>query len=411
MTSRDGRTAAPTDLYEVLGVPVDAPQTEIHAAFKREAKKWHTDTNKTVAAEHRIRAVNKSNSVLRDPAKRAAYDRTLPPWLDKSHVNLGAMRAGDTAHVTSKVCICRRIAGVESLRFEPEFGDFWRIHSAKRQRVDPVVIEFEIAGDVPATASAGARSTTLAVVFNGVVLEVIVEATILAAVPAAAARPAKSPPASAATGSTSPSAGPLWSPSPVTSPLRSAPAAATTGPRARSLIRSPLRVWRTIGALAGGLAAVAIFAQVLAGAGHDGSPTVPQTAAPTATTARLDTAAAAFSDAAAAANSRLLQDGRDIAAANDANQERVIYATFATDERAFLGAVDQIVFPQGLTQALDQWVSAHQAMAGTFEAASQASTPDSHGTEILKRSRAAYDAGNILRSALGLSPIASGNRT
>jgi hypothetical protein len=411
VTSRGG-TAAPTDLYEVLGVSVGASQSEILAAVKREAKKWHPDRNKAVAAEQRMRAVNTAKSVLRDPAKRAAYDRTLPPWLDTTRVNLGVLRAGATTHVASKVCICRRVDGVESLRFEPEYGDFWRIHSAKRQRVDSVVLEFEIAGDVPASASAGVRTATLAVVFNDVVLELVVGATILAAAPATAARGATSGPGPATTGPPAPSTRPVWPPSPVTSPARSAPATTAAGSSTTSSVHSPFRLWRTIGGAISGIVAVAILVQVLAGAGRDGSPTLSQTSASTDAIASPDAvaAAAAFSQAAASGNSSLLQDGRDIAEAGDANQERVIYAAFAADERTFLRAVAQIAFPQDLSQPLDQWVSAHQAMADTFAAAAQASTPEDYGTQILAQSQTAYDAGNAMRSALGLPPIAPGDR-
>ena len=129
------------------------------------------------------------------------------------------------------------------------------------------------------------------------------------------------------------------------------------------------------------------------------------------TTVTLGAAAAAFSAAAASANSSLLQDGRDIAAASDAGQERAIYAAFTNDERNLMKAVEQIVFPQEVTSPLDQWVSAHQAMADTFQGASQASTPEDYGTPILAQSQATYDAGNIMRSELGLPPIAPGNRT
>jgi len=151
---------------------------------------------------------------------------------------------------------------------------------------------------------------------------------------------------------------------------------------------------------------------VLAGAGRDGSPTLSQTSASTDAIASPDAvaAAAAFSQAAASANSSLLKDGRDIAEAGDANQERVIYAAFAADERTFLRAVAQIAFPQDLSQPLDQWVSAHQAMADTFAAAAQASTPEDYGTQILAQSQTAYDTGNAMRSALGLPPVAPGDR-
>ena len=66
------------DLYAVLGVAEDASDTDIRAAYKREALKWHPDKVKGDAdpaeAEARFKAINHAFSTLSDPDRRADYD-------------------------------------------------------------------------------------------------------------------------------------------------------------------------------------------------------------------------------------------------------------------------------------------------------------------------------------------------
>ena len=66
------------DLYAVLGVAENASDTDIRAAYKREALKWHPDKVKGDAdpaeAEARFKAINHSFSTLSDPDRRADYD-------------------------------------------------------------------------------------------------------------------------------------------------------------------------------------------------------------------------------------------------------------------------------------------------------------------------------------------------
>ncbi len=63
------------DYYEVLGVPRNASQEEIKRAFRRLARQYHPDVNKSPDAEERFKEINEAYAVLSDPEKRAAYDR------------------------------------------------------------------------------------------------------------------------------------------------------------------------------------------------------------------------------------------------------------------------------------------------------------------------------------------------
>jgi molecular chaperone DnaJ len=62
--------------YETLSVERTATETDIKAAFRKQAMQWHPDRNPgDDAAEHRFKEVNEAYEVLKDPDKRAAYDR------------------------------------------------------------------------------------------------------------------------------------------------------------------------------------------------------------------------------------------------------------------------------------------------------------------------------------------------
>ena len=63
------------DYYEVLGVPRDASEAEIKRAFRRLARQYHPDVNKSPDAEARFKEINEAYEVLSDREKRAMYDR------------------------------------------------------------------------------------------------------------------------------------------------------------------------------------------------------------------------------------------------------------------------------------------------------------------------------------------------
>ena len=64
--------------YELLGVPENADQAAIKAAFRKKAKKYHPDTNPGDAkAEQIFKELNEAYSVLSDEAKKSRYDLNL----------------------------------------------------------------------------------------------------------------------------------------------------------------------------------------------------------------------------------------------------------------------------------------------------------------------------------------------
>jgi curved DNA-binding protein CbpA len=64
------------DYYAILGVKPDATLQEIKRAYRRLARLHHPDLNKTALDDH-IKRLNEAYEVLRDPARRAAYDAQL----------------------------------------------------------------------------------------------------------------------------------------------------------------------------------------------------------------------------------------------------------------------------------------------------------------------------------------------
>jgi molecular chaperone DnaJ len=64
------------DFYAVLGVPRDAAEADIKKAYRKLAMEYHPDRNNgDKAAEEKFKLATEAYEVLRDPDKRAAYDR------------------------------------------------------------------------------------------------------------------------------------------------------------------------------------------------------------------------------------------------------------------------------------------------------------------------------------------------
>ena len=63
------------DYYDFLGVSKGASETEIKAAYRRQALKWHPDRNKSTEATAKFKEVTKAYEVLSDPKKKEMYDQ------------------------------------------------------------------------------------------------------------------------------------------------------------------------------------------------------------------------------------------------------------------------------------------------------------------------------------------------
>lgn len=72
------------DYYAVMEVPPEATPDEIKKAYRRLARRYHPDVSKEANAEEQFKALGEAYEVLKDPDKRAEYDRlrSMGPGVD-----------------------------------------------------------------------------------------------------------------------------------------------------------------------------------------------------------------------------------------------------------------------------------------------------------------------------------------
>lgn len=70
------------DYYEILGVKRDSSGAEIKSAYRKLARKFHPDVNKTKEAEQKFKDLNEAYEVLSDKEKRQRYDSLGANWQD-----------------------------------------------------------------------------------------------------------------------------------------------------------------------------------------------------------------------------------------------------------------------------------------------------------------------------------------
>src|ERR1700704_2461914 len=63
------------DYYAVMGVDRKASAEDIKQAYRKLARKYHPDVSKEPGAEEKFKEVGEAYETLKDPEKRAAYDR------------------------------------------------------------------------------------------------------------------------------------------------------------------------------------------------------------------------------------------------------------------------------------------------------------------------------------------------
>ncbi|HAF09288.1 MAG TPA: molecular chaperone DnaJ [Chloroflexi bacterium] len=80
------------DYYKTLGVQKDATAADLKKAYRKLARQYHPDVNRSTDASRKFKEVNEANSVLSDPDKRKKYDQLGPDW--ERYAQAGATAQG-----------------------------------------------------------------------------------------------------------------------------------------------------------------------------------------------------------------------------------------------------------------------------------------------------------------------------
>ena len=68
------------DYYKILGVQREASDGEIRESFKKLARQWHPDKNKSAGAEDKFKEINEAYDNLGDASKRVNYNNLWRQW-------------------------------------------------------------------------------------------------------------------------------------------------------------------------------------------------------------------------------------------------------------------------------------------------------------------------------------------
>jgi curved DNA-binding protein len=72
------------DYYQIMGLARQASPEEVKKAYRRLARKYHPDVSKEADAEQRFKELGEAYEVLKDPEKRAKYDKFGQHWKDQA---------------------------------------------------------------------------------------------------------------------------------------------------------------------------------------------------------------------------------------------------------------------------------------------------------------------------------------
>lgn len=86
---------AKRDYYDVLGVSKDATDAEIKSAFRKKAKEFHPDLNKSPDAPEKFKEAQEAYACLSDKDKRAQYDKYGHAAFENPYGNAGGGFSGN----------------------------------------------------------------------------------------------------------------------------------------------------------------------------------------------------------------------------------------------------------------------------------------------------------------------------
>jgi len=112
------------DYYKTLGVDRGASQQEIQRAYRKLARKYHPDINKSSDSEEKFKQLNEAYEVLGDTEKRTKYDNIGSSW-SSNFEGFEAPRDGNVHFSYSS-----ENTGQFSDFFQNLFGGGWRFDQA-----------------------------------------------------------------------------------------------------------------------------------------------------------------------------------------------------------------------------------------------------------------------------------------
>ena len=154
------------DYYEILGVKRDASQAEIKSAYRKLAKKYHPDVNKTADASNKFKDINEAFEVLSDQNKRSRYDSlganwqaganyTPPPGFD--NFDFGGFSQGGGQYYSNSGINFEDLGGFSDFFNSLFGGGFQRTSSQSRRQGGG--INFDDLGNMGGFASGSPRSS------------------------------------------------------------------------------------------------------------------------------------------------------------------------------------------------------------------------------------------------------------